>query len=99
MVHSSGYAFDWVDAFIARAFTGNGYVVVHGAAGIFQKNPLTLVRETSLSECAYGVNSDVADFSARYYLSEKEIPMAGHPTIAPVRRGFKAWGHRAIFPV
>jgi PhzF family phenazine biosynthesis protein len=42
------------------------------------------VRETSLSECAYLVGSDKADFGARYYLATREIPMAGHPTIATV---------------
>ncbi len=45
---------------------------------------MALVRETSLSECAYLVASDAADFGARYYLAGREIPMAGHPTIATV---------------
>ena len=45
---------------------------------------LALVRETSLAECAYLVPSDHADFGARYYLADKEIPMAGHPTVATV---------------
>ncbi len=42
------------------------------------------MRETSLSECAYVVPSDRADFGARYYLAHREIPMAGHPTVATV---------------
>ncbi|WP_166416716.1 PhzF family phenazine biosynthesis protein [Cochlodiniinecator piscidefendens] len=79
-----GYAFDWVDAFTDQAFGGNGCVVVHGATDISFEDRLALVRETSLAECAYMIGSDVADFGVRYYLADKEIPMAGHPTIATV---------------
>lgn len=78
------YEFDWVDAFTDRAFGGNGCVVVHDAADLDVDARLALVRETSLSECAYLVGSDKADFGARFYLADKEILMAGHPTIATV---------------
>lgn len=80
----SRFAFDWVDAFTDRAFGGNGCVVVHAAEGLSIADRLALVRETSLSECAFVVGSDVADFGARYYLADKEILMAGHPTVATV---------------
>lgn len=76
------YAFDWVDAFAERPFAGNGCVVVHGADDLPVETRLALVRETSLSECAYVVRSETADFGARYYLADREIPMAGHPTVA-----------------
>ena len=78
------YEFDWVDAFTSSPFGGNGCVVVHGAAELSLDDRLALVRETSLSECAYLVGSDRADFGARYYLADKEILMAGHPTVATV---------------
>lgn len=58
--------------------------MVHGAADLSLESRLALVRETSLAECAYLVASGVADFGVRYYLADKEIPMAGHPTIATV---------------
>ncbi len=77
-------AFDWVDAFTTRTFGGNACVVVHGGDDIDTATRLALVNETSLSECAYVVGSDKADFGARYYLADREIPMAGHPTIATV---------------
>lgn len=80
----TGYQFDWVDAFTDQPFGGNGCVVVHGADDLTIPERLALVRETSLSECAYLVASDVADFGARYYLADKEILMAGHPTVATV---------------
>lgn len=78
------YEFDWVDAFTESAFGGNACAVVHGAADLGVDQRMALVRETSLSECAYLVGSYVADFGARYYLAAREIPMAGHPTIATV---------------
>lgn len=78
------YRFDWVDAFTEAPFGGNACAVVHGAAEISIEDRLRLVRETSLSECAYIVGSDRAEFGARYYLATREIPMAGHPTIATV---------------
>lgn len=78
------YDFDWVDAFSESAFGGNACIVVHGADALSVDDRTALVREASLSECAYLVSSDVADFGARYYLADREIPMAGHPTIATV---------------
>ncbi|MEM1315037.1 MAG: PhzF family phenazine biosynthesis protein [Pseudomonadota bacterium] len=78
------YVFDWVDAFAEKPFQGNGCVVVHGADDLPVETRLALVRETSLSECAYVVRSEAADFGARYYLADREIPMAGHPTVATV---------------
>ncbi|HEU0223627.1 MAG TPA: PhzF family phenazine biosynthesis protein [Paracoccaceae bacterium] len=78
------YEFDWVDAFTETPFGGNACMVVHGAEALPVEERLALVRETSLSECAYLVSSDKADFGARYYLADREILMAGHPTIATV---------------
>jgi len=67
------FDFDWVDAFTDRAFGGNACVVVQGADDVPVAARTALVRETSLSECAYLVASDRADFGARYYLAEREI--------------------------
>ena len=78
------YNFDWVDAFTSTAFGGNPCVVVYGAEDISVEDRMRLVRETRLSECAYIVPSNKADFGARYYLTHAEIPLAGHPTIATV---------------
>ena len=78
------YEYDWVDAFTDTPFGGNACVVVHGADALPVETRTALVRETSLSECAYLVRSDKADFGARYYLAEREILMAGHPTVATV---------------
>ncbi|MGM0585186.1 MAG: PhzF family phenazine biosynthesis protein [Pseudomonadota bacterium] len=75
---------DWVDAFAAAPFGGNPCLVVHDAGDLDEAARTALVRETRLSECAYVVPSDRAGFGARYYLADREIPMAGHPTVATV---------------
>lgn len=76
--------FDWVDAFSDRAFGGNGCAVVHGGAGLDNETCMRLVRETSLVECTFTGPSDVADIRVRYFLASREIPFAGHPTLATV---------------
>ena len=78
------YDFDWVDAFTDRAFGGNGCAVVHGGAGVDASTCMDFVRETSLVECTFTGPSDVADIRVRYFLASREIPFAGHPTIATV---------------
>lgn len=45
---------------------------------------IAFTRETRLSECAFLVGSEAADFGARYDAASGEILMAGHPTIATV---------------
>ena len=72
----------WVDAFTDRAFGGNPCAVVFDADDVPVETRVALTRETRLSECAFLVRSDNADFGARYYVASGEIPMAGHPTIA-----------------
>lgn len=84
--------FDWVDAFSARPFGGNGCAVVHGGSHLSVETCMGFVRETSLVECTFTGPSDVADVRVRYFLASREIPFAGHPTIATVAamraRGF-----------
>lgn len=78
------FAVDWVDAFSARPFGGNGCAVVHDAAGLDDETCKAFVRETSLVECTFLGPSDRADLRIRYFLASGEIPFAGHPTVASV---------------
>lgn len=80
----SRFDFDWVDAFSAHAFGGNGCAVVHGGAGLPDSVCTAFVRETSLVECTFTGPSEAADVRVRYFLASREIPFAGHPTIATV---------------
>ncbi|THH37003.1 PhzF family phenazine biosynthesis protein [Aliishimia ponticola] len=85
------FSFDWVDAFSSRPFGGNGCAVLHDAAHLDDETCMNVVRETSLVECTFTGPSDVADIRVRYFLASREIPFAGHPTVATVaamrRRG------------
>ncbi|GGH31790.1 phenazine biosynthesis protein PhzF family [Cribrihabitans marinus] len=78
------FEFDWVDAFSARAFGGNGCAVVHGGATLPDRTCMDFVRETSLVECTFTGPSETADIRVRYFLASREIPFAGHPTLATV---------------
>lgn len=80
----SWFEFDWVDAFSDRAFGGNGCAVVHNGALLSEQVCMAYVRETSLVECTFTGPSDIADIRVRYFLASREIPFAGHPTIATV---------------
>ncbi|MGH1575595.1 PhzF family phenazine biosynthesis protein [Planktotalea sp.] len=80
----SDFACHWVDAFTDRPFGGNGCAVVHGAAHLDDETCTSFVRETSLVECTFLGPSDVADLRVRYFLASREIPFAGHPTVASV---------------
>ncbi len=80
----SWFDFDWVDAFTDRAFGGNGCAVVHGGAALSDNTSMAFVQETSLVECTFTGPSEVADIRVRYFLASREIPFAGHPTIATV---------------
>ncbi len=84
--------FDWVDAFADRAFGGNGCAVLHGGADLPDTTCMNVVRETSLVECTFTGPSDIADMRVRYFLASREIPFAGHPTIATVA----AMRHRGL---
>ncbi|WP_339637021.1 PhzF family phenazine biosynthesis protein [uncultured Sulfitobacter sp.] len=78
------FDFDWVDAFTDQVFGGNGCAVVHGGAVLPDDLCTAYVRETSLVECTFTGPSEIADFKVKYYLANREIPFAGHPTIATV---------------
>ncbi|MCE8007742.1 PhzF family phenazine biosynthesis protein [Aestuariivita sp.] len=79
---SQDFPVDWVDAFADRPFGGNGCAVVHGGATLDAETAMQFVRETSLVECTFTGPSDIADIRVRYFLASREIPFAGHPTLA-----------------
>ncbi len=78
------YPFDWVDAFTDQPFGGNGCSVVYDQGELSSSVCLSYTKETGLVECTFVGPSDVADVKVRYFLAEREIPFAGHPTIATV---------------
>lgn len=73
-----------VDAFASRPLEGNPCAVVLDAGSLTESTMQAVAREMNLSETAFVIPSDAADFGARYFTPAEEIPMAGHPTIATI---------------
>ncbi|MCG6902242.1 MAG: PhzF family phenazine biosynthesis protein [Rhodobacter sp.] len=78
------FEYDWVDAFTAHPFGGNGCAVIYGADALDDDTCMAIVRETGLVECTFLGRSITADVKVRYFMADREIPFAGHPTVATV---------------
>jgi trans-2,3-dihydro-3-hydroxyanthranilate isomerase len=78
------HLFMQVDAFTATPLSGNACAIIFDADNLDDETRLAIAREMNLSETAFVVRSEVADFGARYFTPAEEIPLAGHPTIATV---------------
>ncbi|HOO62807.1 MAG TPA: PhzF family phenazine biosynthesis protein [Synergistaceae bacterium] len=73
-----------VDAFTNTPLGGNPCAVVMEADSLSEKEMLMIAKEMNLSETAFTVSSENADFGARYFTPAGEIPFAGHPTVATI---------------
>jgi len=71
-----------VDAFTTRRYAGNPCGVVTCAERLSDAQMQAIARELNSSETAFVFPSAVADFRVRFMTPLKEIPLAGHPTIA-----------------
>jgi trans-2,3-dihydro-3-hydroxyanthranilate isomerase len=80
----TSYPFMQIDAFTETRLEGNPCAVIFEADNLADAIRLAIAREMNLSETAFVVRSDVADFGARYFTPAEEIPLAGHPTISTV---------------
>jgi trans-2,3-dihydro-3-hydroxyanthranilate isomerase len=76
------YPFFHIDAFTETAPGGNACAVVLDADPLDALTMQAIARDMNLSETAFVLRSEVADFGARYFTPTSEIPLAGHPTIA-----------------
>ena len=84
MSKGRSFPFMQVDAFTHRALGGNPCAVVFDADSIDDDTRQRIAQEMNLSETAFVQRSTCADVGARYFTPDKEIPLAGHPTIATV---------------
>jgi PhzF family phenazine biosynthesis protein len=78
----AGLPIDWVDAFAEGPFGGNGCAVVIDGGSLPEATCTAIVRETGLVECTFVGPAAAADFRVRYFLADREVPFAGHPTLA-----------------
>jgi trans-2,3-dihydro-3-hydroxyanthranilate isomerase len=79
------YSFMQVDAFTDKPLGGNPCAILFDADSLDEKSMLAIAREMNLSETSFVIDSEKADFGARYFTPGGEIPLAGHPTIATVQ--------------
>ena len=71
-----------IDAFTDRPLGGNPCAVVFDSDDLPVDTMQAIAREMNLSETAFVMQSEIADFKVRYFTPAEEIPLAGHPTIA-----------------
>lgn len=76
------YRIIYMDAFTSQPFSGNPCAVLPEADGLTDGQMQKIATETNLSETAFVLPSDKACVKVRYFMPHKEIPFAGHPTIA-----------------
>jgi trans-2,3-dihydro-3-hydroxyanthranilate isomerase len=77
------HALTWLDVFTARAMSGNALAVVHDADAISDEAMLAFARETRLSETTFVQTATErgADYRNRIWMTQRELPMAGHPSL------------------
>jgi trans-2,3-dihydro-3-hydroxyanthranilate isomerase len=70
-----------VDVFTDRAYAGNPLAVVLGADDLPTESLQAIAGEFNLSETAFPMDSDQADYRVRIFTAGSELPFAGHPSI------------------
>jgi len=76
------YRIIYMDAFTSEPFSGNPCAILPEAGGLTDQQMQKIALETNLSETAFVFRSEKAGVRVRYFMPRKEIPFAGHPTIA-----------------
>ena len=76
------YRVAYIDTFTDTPFTGNPCAVIPDATGLTDVQMQAIARETNLPETSFVFPSERADFRVRYFTPTRELPFAGHPTIA-----------------
>lgn len=71
-----------LNAFGKSATGGNPAGVVLDADNLSEIQMKAIAKEVGLSETAFLMKSDVADFKLKFFTPTKEVPLCGHATIA-----------------
>ncbi|WP_435363124.1 PhzF family phenazine biosynthesis protein [Haloarchaeobius sp. DYHT-AS-18] len=75
-----------VDAFTDEPLAGNPAGVLPDAAGLTDEQMQQVARELAVSETAFVLPSDEADYRLRYFTPTQEVDLCGHATVG-------AFGH------
>jgi trans-2,3-dihydro-3-hydroxyanthranilate isomerase len=86
----------WLDVFSSRPLAGNGLAVVHDADGLDDETMLGFARETRLAETTFvqTATEDGADYRNRIWMTTRELPFAGHPSLGTAVAVAHARGER-----
>jgi trans-2,3-dihydro-3-hydroxyanthranilate isomerase len=87
---ASEFDFVLVDAFTDQPLSGNPCAVIFGSDSLDEGKMLAIAKETNQSETAFLMKSASSHLRARYFTPEREIPLAGHPTIACIHAAIEA---------
>jgi trans-2,3-dihydro-3-hydroxyanthranilate isomerase len=89
LFHMSTLAYEIVDVFTDRPFTGNPLAVVFGAEALAAEQMQALAREFHLSETVFVLapTDSAATYRARIFTPEEELPFAGHPSVGAAVTG------------
>ncbi len=87
-------AFELVDVFGVARFLGNPLAVVHAAEGLSIEEMQRITRWLNLSETVFLLPPQraEADYRARIFTLERELPFAGHPTLGACHAWLRAGG-------
>jgi trans-2,3-dihydro-3-hydroxyanthranilate isomerase len=91
-------ALTWLDVFTDRPLTGNGLAVVHDADGVGDDAMLAFARETRLSETSFvqSATERGADYRNRIWMTQRELPFAGHPSLGTAVAVARVRGDREV---
>lgn len=86
--------FSLVDVFHDGPFTGNPLAVVHGGGDLDTATMQAITRWFNLSETVFLLPPSVegADYHARIFTLDRELPFAGHPTLGACHAWLAAGG-------
>jgi trans-2,3-dihydro-3-hydroxyanthranilate isomerase len=89
-------AYEIVDVFTDRPFTGNPLAVVYGGDDLAHDQMQALAREFNLSETVFVLKptDPSATYRARIFTSSSELPFAGHPSVGAAVTSMR----RDLFP-
>lgn len=92
------HALTWLDVFTDRPLTGNGLAVVHDADDVADETMLAFARETRLSETTFvqRATEHGADYRNRIWMTQRELPFAGHPSLGTAIAVARARGEREV---
>jgi trans-2,3-dihydro-3-hydroxyanthranilate isomerase len=87
-----------LDVFTARPLQGNPLAVVHDAGKVPDEVMHAFARETRLSETTFvqRATEPGADYRNRIWMTQRELPFAGHPSLGAAVAVARARGEREV---